>query len=125
MDSYILFEEYGMSEKLKACAGSALLLPTLALAQSAQPGPYRDWGDWPGPWHMTGWGWGFGWIFPLLMMVMLALCVFFMIRMFGGHGNLHRDHTASALQLLNERFAKGEISKEEFEEKRTILARRP
>jgi putative membrane protein len=83
--------------------------------------PYA-YGDWPGPWHMMGWGFGFGWIFPLLMLVfMVALCVFLMGRMPWGHSH----HAASsALQMLSERFAKGEISKEEFEEKRTILARR-
>ena len=81
--------------------------------------PYADW---PGPWHMWG-GWGFGWMFPMLMMVVaIALCVYFMTR---GHGYSQRDVTASALQLLNERFAKGEISKEEFEEKRSLLVRRP
>jgi len=80
------------------------------------PYPY-----WDGPWHMWG-GWGFGWIFPLLMMVfVIAVCAFFMTRMFSGHGASRPDPASSALQLLNERFAKGEISKEEFEEKRSIL----
>jgi len=80
--------------------------------------PYADWS---GPWHMWG-GWGFGWmIFPMLMMVVIiAMCVFFMMR---GHGFSRRDSASTALQLLNERFAKGEISKDEFEEKRTLLAR--
>ena len=91
------------------------------LAQAAPPAPYWDW---PGPWHMWG-GWGFGWIFPVLMIVfMIALCAFFMMRMHWGHDRPEADHTSSALRLLSERYAKGEISKEEFEEKRTILLRR-
>jgi putative membrane protein len=82
-------------------------------------GPYWDW---PGPWHMMG-GFGFWWIFPLLMMVfMVALCVFFMTRMPWGHS--HGSHASSALEILSERFAKGEIPKEEFEEKRALLVRR-
>jgi putative membrane protein len=114
-----------MLAKLTAPVTSVLLLPTIAFAQAA-PGPYRDWADWPGPWHMMGWGWGFGWFFPLLMMIVFGLCVFFMIRMFAGHGHpMHRDSTRSALEILNERFARGEISKEELEEKRAVLARRP
>ena len=106
-------------------ASSSLLFPMLAWAQQQQS-PYRDWSDWPGPWHMMGWGWGFGWIFPLLMMVVFAFCIFFMIRMFAGHGHpMHRDSNRSALEILSERFARGEISKEEFEEKRAVLQRRP
>ena len=97
-----------------------LLLPPVALAQAA---PSWSYGDWPGPWHM--WGWGFGWIFPVLMMVLLFVaCFFFMTRMPFGHRHGHLgDTTASALRILNERFAKGEISKEEFEERRSVLAR--
>jgi putative membrane protein len=116
-----------MAAKLKTCMTSTVLFlfSPVVLAQAAQPGPYRDWSDWPGPWHMMGWGWGFGWIFPLFMIFGIALCVYFMTRMLGGHGHFRRDYASSALELLNERFAKGEISKEEFEEKRTILARRP
>jgi putative membrane protein len=100
------------------CLASAIaLMPPVALAQPSTPGPYWDW---PGPWHM--WGWGFWWVFPVLMFVMIGLCVYLMTRMFaGGHGHTHGDTTSSALRLLNERFAKGEVSKEEFEEKRTLL----
>ena len=79
-------------------------------------GPYWDW---PGAWHMWG---GFGWLFPLLV---FAACVFLMFRMFGGHAGSHGgDTTSSALRMLNERFARGEISKEELEEKRAALGGR-
>lgn len=114
-----------MLTKLKSTIASALLLAVAdaapVLAQGAQPAP--NW-DWPGPWHMMWGGWGFWWVFPLLMMVFIALCIFLMARMPWGHRHSHGDHTSSALQLLSERFAKGEISKEEFEEKRAILLRR-
>lgn len=100
---------------------AALALPLVATAQPNQSPP--SWG--PGPWHMWGGGWGFWWIFPLLMMVFMVLMVaFFMSRGPWGHGHSRRDTTSTALEILNERFAKGEISKEEFEEKRGILARR-
>ncbi|HKW36709.1 MAG TPA: SHOCT domain-containing protein [Burkholderiales bacterium] len=107
----------------RAAAGLVLALasPALALAQAAQGAPYV-WRDW-GPWHMWG-GWGFWWVFPLLMMLFVALCVFFMGRMLWGHGHSAGDNAGSALQILSERFARGEISREEFEDKRSVLVRR-
>ena len=47
---------------------------------------------------------GFGWIIPVLIFVVI---VYFLI----GNRNLK-----SPKDILNERFAKGEISKEEYEE---------
>jgi putative membrane protein len=95
-----------------------LLWPVLVSAQ-----PYERWQGWDGmgPWHMWAGGWGFWWIFPLFMLIFFALCVFFMM---GRHR--HFEHSAgkptdSALRILGERFARGEIDKKEYEEKKATL----
>jgi putative membrane protein len=111
-----------MIRNLKTSIATVLLVaavPVLAIAQPGQADPYYRCPGWD-HWHMWG-GWGFGWLFPVLIIVLL---VFFLTRLPWRHRHWHGDHTASALQILSERFAKGEISKEEFEEKRSILARR-
>jgi len=120
----------------------ALLLPLLAVAQqSQQPAspPQPPW-DWPGPWYMWHGGWGFWWIFPLFMLIMIIGCVvaFFLgHRAGGGHrhwgpwhmmdrlpGRSWGDPTYSALEILNERFAKGEIQKQEYEERKAAILSR-
>jgi putative membrane protein len=116
-----------MIKPSKAFAVSAalfmLLHPFAAIAQGSQSPP--QW-DWPGPWHMMwGGGWGFWWIFPLFMLFMFVMCVLFMMRGAWGHGHHSgTDATTSALQILNERFAKGEIKKEEYDEKKAAILRR-
>ena len=110
-----------MNRTLVATATAALwtvllFQPVLAIAQTPQTPP--TW-DGPGPWHMMwGGGWGLGWIFPLFMFFMMLVGAFFMMRSSWGHGpHAGTDATSSALQILNERFAKGEIAKEEYEER--------
>jgi putative membrane protein len=110
---------------------AALLMlyqPLLALAQQTQSSSPQPW-DWPAPWHMM-WsgGWGFWWIFPLFMFLMMIGCVaFFVSGHRSGGGHMHRggrswgDPASAALQILNERFAKGEIQKQEYEEKKTAI----
>ena len=95
---------------------SALFQPLAALAQQA-PQEY-----WPGPWHMWGGGWGFWWMFPVMMLFFVAACfaIFAFGHRFGGGGS----HRSSALQILDERFARGEIQKAEYEEKKTTLLSR-
>lgn len=119
----------------------ALLHPLLAFAQQTQqPSPQQPPWGWPGPWHMWSGGWGFWWIFPLFMLFMIVICaaIFFLGHRSGrgyhhwgppwhmmerpwGQGRSWGDPTYSALQILNERFAKGEIQKQEYEEKKTVI----
>jgi putative membrane protein len=78
--------------------------------------------------HM--WGGGYGWFFmPIMMIVFIAVTVVvivLIVRWIGGTGH-PPPHTAhgppgkTALDILKERFARGEIDKEEFEERRKVL----
>jgi putative membrane protein len=125
---------------LLTAAFFGMFQPLLALGQQAQPiGPQQPPWDWPGPWHMWSGGWGFWWIFPLFMLFMVILCIaiFFLGHRLGGRprhwrspqmtdhppgpGRSWGDPTYSALQILNERFAKGEIQKQEYDEKKTAI----
>ena len=110
-----------MRTKLLLPAGLLVLAwPVVVLAQQ-QPGSW----DWPGPWHMWG-GWGMWWVFPLLI-IASCIAMILLAHRSGGAGR-HQpepsgdDPTRSALQILNERFARGDIQRDEYEErKRAIL----
>ncbi len=72
--------------------------------------------------HM-GRGWGFM-MFGSLMMVLVVAAIVAMVvvvvRWIGGQGQAQRGAKA-ALDILRERFARGEIDAAEFEERRRIL----
>jgi putative membrane protein len=120
-----------------------LVQPLQAVAQQTQPPLAPQPPQWygPGPWHMWadgyGHGWPFWWIFPLMMMlfmvVVCGLIVFFFARRPWIDGPHHwglpprmmdrpwGDPSRSALQILSERFARGEIQKDEYEEKKAAI----
>jgi putative membrane protein len=71
------------------------------------------WNDGVGPWTFA----------PIFMIVALIFCgamMFMMMRgMMGGHRG--RSDDQFALQILKERFARGEINQAQYEERRRIL----
>ncbi len=70
------------------------------------------------------WGTWMGWLGPVLMLAVWALIItggVFLIRFLVRQGQgYHRED--SALEILKRRYARGEISKEEYEAKRGDLA---
>ena len=67
-----------------------------------------------------------GWMFfgPLMMIAFIAVIVVVVVllmRGFGGHRSGAAPSEDNALDILQERFARGEIDKEEYEERRRIL----
>lgn len=105
----------------KMTSGAATLLTALAVtsAQAQQStGPSLGSGYWSGPWH----GWFMG---PLMMLIFLAVVVAVVVLVVRWLGTSDAPRDAhgrnTPLNILKERFARGEIDKTEFDERRKVL----
>ena len=66
-----------------------------------------------------GWGMGFGWVVGLIVLIVI---VWLVVKSINQNNNSNQPKNMSALDILNERYAHGEIDKEEYDErKRNIL----
>ncbi len=75
-----------------------------------------------GPWMMGGFG--FGWFIPIVWIFILGLIIWAVITLTKSAGGTESQGSVkqlSALEILKDRYARGEISKEEFEDKRKDL----
>jgi putative membrane protein len=74
---------------------------------------------------MMWWGndyWPMSWaVAPFMLIVVVVLFVAVMLFMVCGMPGGHRDDSSVALDILKERFARGEITRADFEEKRRFL----
>jgi putative membrane protein len=84
--------------------------------------------DYPGYRHMWGdWGWGhtiFGSFVTVLFWGWIILAVVLLVRWLGGRSTaaVAPPPGKMALDMLKERFARGEIDKDEFEERKRLLS---
>ena len=99
---------------------AAVVVPTWVWAQAQSGAGDYDYGP-----HMM---WGFGMVFgPLFMILVLALVIavaVLLVRWLAGpwQGASHPVPPGrTPLDILRERFARGEIDKDEFEERRRVL----
>lgn len=110
-----------------------LLCATQVFAQDPVTPPQHSW-----PWWHEAHGHPLWWLFPLMFFVMMIVMFIFMTRR-GGMGCMWRDWmmdsreirgetrrnrgepSESALDILDKRYARGEIEKQEYEEKKAAI----
>ncbi len=93
------------------------LTPATALAQGR--GSDWWWEGHPMGWMWGAWGLGMG-IMMLLFWGLVIVAIVLGIRWLIGQGSAPRSD--SALEILRQRYARGEINKEEFEAKKRDLS---
>ena len=70
-----------------------------------------------------GWGWGMAIIHSALWWVLLIVGIILLVRLLRREPQAGAPPADSALEVLKKRYARGEIGREEFEEKRRDLER--
>src|SRR3989344_5109055 len=118
-----------MGKRLSGCDTSAAL-PAGSLGW--MPMMNMMWGGWSSPFNnnstnnMMNFGFGplggFGWIFMILWWVLIIAGIVAIIKWLTSQSRGPREGEKSALEILKERYAKGEIDKKEFEEKKKELS---
>ena len=114
-----------MGKRLSGCNTSATFP---AISGGWMPMMNMMWGGWSSPFgnnatnNMMNFGFGsfggFGWIFMVLWWVLIIVGIVALIKWLTSQYRGTNTHGKSALEILQERYAKGEINKQEFEEKK-------
>lgn len=73
-------------------------------------------------WGDSGWGMGFGWVFMIIFWALVILGVIYVVQaaMRGGKGEAQKE---TPLDILKKRYARGEITREDFERMKDDLGK--
>jgi putative membrane protein len=66
-----------------------------------------------------GWGMGFGWMFMIFFWVLVIVGIVALVR---GLSDQRGSRGKSALEILRDRYARGDIQREEFDQKKRDLS---
>jgi putative membrane protein len=75
------------------------------------------WDSWGGP----GFGMGFGWLMILFWVGVIAAVVWLISTLMQGKSRISQPSEPTAIDILKRRYAQGEISKDEYEQKKKDL----
>ena len=118
-----------MGKRLSGCDTSAAFP---AISGGWMPMMNMMWGGWSSPLdgnnsinNMMNFGFGpfggFGWIFMVLWWVLIIAGIVALIKWLTSQSRGTNNHEKSALDVLKERYAKGEMNRDEFEAKKKDL----
>ena len=118
-----------MGRRLSGCDTSATVPGT---SGGWMPMMNMMWGGWSSPFgntstnNMMNFGFGplggFGWIFMILWWILIIAGIVALIKWLTSQSRGPREGEKLALEILKERYAKGEIDKKEFEDKKKDLS---
>ncbi|MFZ0449697.1 MAG: SHOCT domain-containing protein [Desulfatiglandaceae bacterium] len=104
---------------LKRIFSILIIIPTLSFVACAQ-GPNRPMGNWG---HMMGYGYGGGFMW-VIGLVLVGAVIYFVLQASKSKGSIKGSNDSiieTPLDILKNRYAKGEIEKEEFDRRKKDL----
>ena len=105
-----------------AILAAVVFTPSWALAQGQAAGERYGYG--PGMMWDGGYGMFFGPVFMILTLVVVIAAIVLLVQWLGGGSwqGAQKPAGPAPLDILKARFARGEIDKKEFEDRRKVLA---